>query len=175
MQIEETVIDSIRSRPRFKIFTDISREAYTVHLKEFLTEKSENYFGNINSEAAIIKVKSAEDHFWKPCLALRTEIDSEENKTVIRGIFGPTAAVWTFFMFMNFILGIFWMVFITIWFVEKQIKSNDFPWVLTASFITLGLLAFTFLAARFGRYKAKEEMRKLREFAEESIRKFENS
>lgn len=175
MQIEETVIDSIRSRPRFKIFTDISRENYTDHLIKFLAEKKTVYNGRINTEEAIIHVNSAEDHYWKPCLALRTEIDPDENKTVIRGIFGPTAAVWTFFMFMNFILGIFWMVFITMWFVEKQIKSNDFPWALSASFITLALLAVTFLAARFGRYKAKEEMQKLREFAEESIRKIENT
>ena len=173
MQIEETTIDHIRSRPRFKIFTDISRENYTEQLKQFLEEKSENYSGNINNEAAIINVKTDNNPYWKPCLALRTEIDPEENKTVIRGIFGPTAAVWTFFMFLNFIFGILWMVFITIWFVEKQIKSNDYPWALSASFIILFLLLSTFAAARIGKIRAKKEMQKLREFAEESIRTFE--
>ena len=141
MKIEQTVIDSIRSRPRFKIFTDISRENYTEQLKQFLAEKSENYSGNINNEAAIINVN--------------------------------TAAVWTFFMFLNFIFGILWMVFITIWFVEKQIKSNDYPWALSASFIILFLLLSTFAAARIGKIRAKKEMQKLREFAEESIRTFE--
>jgi len=175
MQIEETVIDSIRSRPRFKIFTDISKEVYTEHLKNFLAEKNADYFGNINTEAAIIKVKSEEDHFWKPCLALRTEHDSEENKTIIRGVFGPTSAVWTFFMFIYFIFGILWMVFITIWFVEKQIKSNDFPWALSVSFLFLFLLIATYIAGRFGQIKAKTEMLKLREFAEQSVQKFEHS
>ena len=173
MKIEQTVIDSIRSRPRFKIFTDISRENYTEQLKQFLEEKSENYSGNINNEAAIINVKTDNNPYWKPCLALRTEIDPDENKSVIRGIFGPTAAVWTFFMFLNFIFGILWMVFITIWFVEKQIKSNDYPWALSASFIILFLLLSTFAAARIGKIRAKKEMQKLREFAEESIRTFE--
>ena len=173
MKIEQTVIDSIRSRPRFKIFTDISRENYTEQLKQFLEEKSENYSGNINNEAAIINVKTDNNPYWKPCLALRTEIDPDENKTVIRGIFGPTAAVWTFFMFLNFIFGILWMVFITLWFVEKQIKSNDYPWALSASFIILFLLLSTFAAARIGKIRAKKEMQKLREFAEESIRTFE--
>ena len=173
MKIEQTVIDSIRSRPRFKIFTDISRENYTEQLKQFLEEKSENYSGNINNEAAIINVKTDNNPYWKPCLALRTEIDPDENKTVIRGIFGPTAAVWTFFMFLNFIFWILWMVFITIWFVEKQIKSNDYPWALSASFIILFLLLSTFAAARIGKIRAKKEMQKLREFAEESIRTFE--
>lgn len=174
MHIEQTVLDSIRSRPRFKIYTDISRENYTQLLKKFLSEKSKEFTGNINSEAATISVKTEHDAYWKPCLALRTEIDAEENKTVIRGIFGPTAAVWTFFMFLNFIFGILWMVFFTMWFVEKQIKSNDFPWALSASFAILFCLMMTFLAARIGKIKAKKEMQQLREFAEESLRDFEN-
>ena len=173
MHIEQTVLDNIRSRPRFKMFSEISKENYTQLLKKFLAERKDDFSGNINTEAAIITVKTEEDQYWKPCLALRTEFDEEEKKTVIRGIFGPTAAVWTFFMFLNFIFGILWMVFFTMWFVEKQIKSNDYPWALSASFVILFLLMCTFLAARIGKIKAKKEMQKLREFAEQSLRDFE--
>lgn len=173
MQIEQTVLDSIRSRPRFKIFTEISRENYTQLLQKFLAERKDEFSGNVNNEAAIITVKTEFDHFWKPCLALRTEIDEEENKTVIRGIFGPTSAVWTFFMFLYFIFFVLWMIFITVWFVEKQIKSNEFPWALSASFVMLFLLAGTYIATKFGQIKAKTEMQKLRKFAEESLRNFE--
>lgn len=173
MKIEETTIDHIRSRPRFKILTDISREEYTAYLKIFLQEREAEFSGNINNEAAMIVVKTLEDYYWKPNLALRTEIDSEENKTVIRGIFGPSASVWTFFMFLNFIFGILWMVSITIWYVEKQIKSNDFPWAFTFSIMMLICLALTFTAARFGKWKGKKQMKQLRKFAEESILNFE--
>ena len=173
MNVEESVIDQIRSRPRFKIFTEITREEYTVYLQTFLAENSAYFEGNVNNEAAIIQVKSNQNHYWKPCLALRTEIDAEENKTLIRGIFGPTSAVWTFFMFLNFIFGIFWMIAFTLWYVEKQIKSNEFTWAFTVSWIMLGCLALTFLAARVGKYLAKKEMNQLRKFAEESIKKLE--
>ena len=91
MKIEESVLDQIRSRPRFKIHTEISRERYVEILKEYLKQQSEQYTGNINSETATIMVKSEQDYYWKPCLSLRTEHDSEENKTLIRGIFGPTS------------------------------------------------------------------------------------
>lgn len=172
MKTEETAIDHIRVRPRFKIFTEISRENYTTFLKNFLASKSDEFSGNINAETAVITVKTGQDDYWKPCLALRTE--TEENKTVIRGVFGPSSAVWTFFMFLYFILAILWMVFITIWFVEKQIKSNDFPWALPVSFIMLSLLLGTYLATRLGQQKARAEMQKLRKFAEESITEFES-
>jgi hypothetical protein len=174
MKIEETTIDHIRSRPRFKIFTDISPDEYTKYLQNFLKERGEQFTGYINNEVSLITVKTKENSYWKPNLALRTEIDSEENKTVIRGVFGPSTSVWTFFMFLNFIFGILWMVGITIWYVEKQIKSNDFPWAFTFSNVILICLALTFLAARFGQWKGKKQMQQLREFAEESIRKFEN-
>ena len=173
MQIEETVLDQIRSRPRFKIFTEISREDYTLFLKKFLSEKSNEFSGNVNQETAIITVKNDQNDYWKPNLALRTETDSEENQTVIRGVFGPSSAVWTFCMFLYFIFGILWMVFITIWFVEIQIKSNEFPWALSLSFVMLICILATYLAAKFGQKKAKSEMQKLREFAEESILKCE--
>ncbi len=174
MQIEETVIDHIRSRPRFKIFTEISRDEYAIYLKRFLKERSLEFEGNINREVAIITVRSEQNNYWNPCLSLRTETDPEENKTVIRGIFGPTSSVWTFFMFLNFIFGIMWMVAITIWYVEKQIKSNDFPWALTFSIIMLVCLALTFAAARIGKWKGKKQMQQLRAFAEDSIQKFES-
>ena len=174
MQIEETVIDHIRSRPRFKIFTEISRDEYAIYLKRFLKERSLEFEGNVNREVAIITVRSEQNNYWNPCLSLRTETDPEENKTVIRGIFGPTSSVWTFFMFLNFIFGIMWMVAITIWYVEKQIKSNDFPWALTFSIIMLVCLALTFAAARIGKWKGKKQMQQLRAFAEESIQKFEH-
>ena len=172
MQIEETVLDQIRSRPRFKIITEIRREEYTAFLKRFLTEKSHEFSGNINNETAVITVKNNQNEYWKPNLSLRTETD-EENKTVIRGVFGPSSAVWTFFMFLYFIFSILWMVFITVWFVEKQIKSNDFPWSLTLSFVMLSAMIVTYVASRIGKKKAGNEMQKHRQFAEESIKNFE--
>ena len=173
MQIEKTVLGEIRSRPRFKIITNISRENYTDLLKNILAEKSDEYEGSINKEVSTIIVKNDHKHFWKPSLSLRTEIDEEENKTAIRGVFGPSSAVWTFFMFLYFFFGILFMVFFTIWYVEKQIKSNDFPWALSLSFAMLFCLSVTYIATRIGQIKARKEMQKLREFAEESVRSFE--
>lgn len=175
MKIEQTVIDSIRSRPRFKIFTNVSSEEYAAHLKQYLAENADSFSGNINAETATIKVKTEEDNYWKPNLALRTEMDPDHKQTVIRGIFGPSSAVWTFFMFLYFTLAILWMVFVTLWFVEKQISSNEFPWAPAASVITASLLILTYAAAKFGQMKAKTEMKKLREFAEDSIGRLEKN
>lgn len=173
MKTEETTLDRIRNRPRFKMYTHLSKQQYAENLKKYLTEHRDEFSGNINQEMATISVITKDDHYWKPCLALRTEID--EEMTVIRGVFGPSSAVWTFFMFLYFLFSILWMTFFTMYYVENQINSNEFPWALNASFAMLILIAATYAAARFGQKKAKDEMKKLREFAEHSTLKFEKT
>ncbi|MEY8760967.1 hypothetical protein [Chryseobacterium tongliaoense] len=171
MQTEETTLDKIRTRPRFKMFTHLTKEEYAENLKIYLKEHKDEFSGNINKEVATICVETKYDTYWKPRLSLRTE--EEDDQIVIRGVFGPSSAVWTFFMFLYFSFSILWMTFFTMYYVEKQIKSNDFPWALSASFVMIACIAATYAAARFGQSKAKGEMQKLRRFAEESTLQFE--
>lgn len=171
MPAEETTLDKIRNRPRFKMYTHLSKEIYAENLKKYLAEHKKEFSGNINKEMATICVETEYDHYWKPRLSLRTE--TEDDNTVIRGIFGPSSAVWTFFMFLYFLFTILWMTFFTMHYVEKQIKSFEYPWALNASFAMLFCIAGTYAAAKFGQSKAKNEMKKLRYFAEESTLQFE--
>ncbi|MCW3161293.1 hypothetical protein [Chryseobacterium oryctis] len=171
MNTEETTLDKIRSRPRFKMFTHLSKDEYAENLKKYLAEHQNEFSGNINKEMATIQVESQYDNYWKPRLSLR--IETEDGHTAIRGVFGPSSAVWTFFMFLYFLFSILWMTFFTMYYVEKQINSQEFPWSLSASFGMLICITLTYAAARFGQYKSKEEMQKLRKFAEESTLQFE--
>ncbi|MDQ0065710.1 hypothetical protein [Chryseobacterium lathyri] len=171
MKTEESTIDKIRTRPRFKMFTHLTKEEYEENLKKYLADHKDEFSGNINKEVATIYVKTEYDNYWKPRLSLRIEI--EEDETAIRGVFGPSSAVWTFFMFLYFSFSILWMTFFTMYYVENQIKSAEFPWALSASFVMLFCIFLTYAAARFGQYKGREEMLKLRRFAEESTSQFE--
>lgn len=171
MEAEESTLDKIRNRPRFKMYTHLTKESYTEHLRDYLEVHKEEFWGNINTEMATICVKTKNDHFWKPHLSLSTQMEDEQ--LVIRGIFGPSSAVWTCFMFFYFLFTILWMTFFTMFYVEKQIKSHDYPWALTASFVMLFLILATYVSARIGQILAKKEMLKLRKFAEESTLKFE--
>ncbi|HCA06848.1 hypothetical protein [Chryseobacterium sp.] len=171
MKTEESTIDKIRTRPRFKMFTHLTKEEYAENLKKYLAGHKDEFSGNINKEVATIWVETKYDNYWKPRLSLRIEI--EDDDIAIRGVFGPSSAVWTFFMFLYFSFSILWMTFFTMYYVERQIKSAEFPWALSASFMMLFCILLTYAAARFGQHKGKEEMLKLRRFAEESTLQFE--
>ena len=160
-------LNPIRTRPRFKIFTDLEAETCAKQLKSQLKIENQIFQGNINNEVANIWIKTEHNEFWKPYLSLR--IEKENHQTVIRGVFGPSAAVWTFFMFLYFIFSITFMVFITIWFVTKQIKSTDFPWAIHVAILSIILLLISFFATKIGQIKAKSEMEQLRDFAEKTI------
>lgn len=160
-------LNPIRTRPRFKIYTDLEPDAYVEKLKLKLKHQNHRLQGNINTEVANIWVKTQHNEYWKPYLSLR--IEKEEDQTVLRGIFGPSSAVWTFFMFLYFIFGIIFMVFITLWFITKQIKSSDFPWAIYLAIFSALCLALTFIATKIGQQKAKKEMEQLRDFAESAL------
>lgn len=159
-------LNHIRNRPRFKMYTDLSPEDCEKNLRAYLDIHKDEFFGNINREVATIFVKTNENNYWKPNLALRLERD--DNITAIRGIYGPTSAVWTFFMFLYFLFTVGWMVFFTLYYVEKQIKTHNYPWSLSCSLLVLVLIGLTYAAARLGQFKAKDEMNALRRFAEEA-------
>lgn len=163
----EEKLNSLRTRPRFKIYTDFDTEICAQKIKSLLALHKENLQGNINNEVANIWIKTEHNEFWKPYLSLR--IEKENHQTVIRGVFGPSAAVWTFFMFLYFIFSITFMVFITIWFVTIQIKSTDFPWAIHVAILSIILLLVSFFATKIGQIKAKSEMEQLRDFAEKTI------
>lgn len=173
MTAHETTLDKMRTRPRFKIYSNLKQDDYKDALQNYLDLNKDVFAGNINRETANIYVKTKDKPYWKPYLALRTE-NSDDN-IVIRGIFGPSSEVWTFFMFIYFGLSILWMVFITLWFVGTQINTDDYDWALSVSFITLGLVLLMYIASKIGQQKAKNEMKLLRQFAIDSTLKHERN
>lgn len=169
---EESTFDRIRNRPRFKMHTHLEPEEFEKIIMASLKEHPE-LTGNVNREVATIEVKTQDHPFWKPNLALRTE--KEDDTTVIRGIFGPNGDVWTLVMFLYFLFGIAWMVFITLWFVGIQINSTDYTWGLPASIGMLIIIIVLYFAVRMGHKKAEPEMEKLRDFVVKSTLKYEKT
>lgn len=59
------------------------------------------------------------------------------------------------------------MVFISLYYVEIQIKTENYPWAIHASIACIVLILLTWMASQFGQKLAKE-MEILRKFAEET-------
>lgn len=173
METEESALDKIRTRPRFKLYTGSSPEEYEAAVKSYLQKHQKYFSGSVHREAAVISVKTEENFFWKPQLSLRCE--KEDGKTVVRGVFAPNPSVWTLFAFLYFILGILEMVFLTLWFVGRQIKSTDFGWALPASIGVFAGICGLFISAKWGQKKSAKEMKLLRKFAVSCLKNFDDN
>lgn len=169
--MKASILESIRNRPRFKLTTPMTRDAYEKRLRSFLQSHKRLFTTRISKDDTVIGVKTSKDYFWKPYLSLRSE--TEDNRTVVRGIIGPSSSVWTFFMFLYFGIGMCWMTFFSLWIVTIQIKNDSYPWAGPVSHLCLLLLFLTWLASYTGKRLASKEIKILREFAEDSMTKID--
>ena len=76
----ETKINKIRVKPRFKIISEVDKDAITQKLKNYILENETIYDGNINNEVASIYAKTSHNNFWKPYLSLRIETVEHKNR-----------------------------------------------------------------------------------------------
>ncbi len=113
-----------------------------------------------------IRIPKKDQHFWSPQLHL--EIYDIDDQPKLKGLFGPSPTVWTFFMFAHFIVA---TAFIGagIWMYVNMSLGDDYLYAIIAMvllFITWFVLYF---AGRLGREAGKKEMHMLYEFMKRTL------
>ena len=102
--------DDIRLRPRF--YKDIDENIETVRQKfiDYTKHVSPGLLMKIRNNHIQFTIQGAKQRYWSPHLSIELEEKegNEKNATHIRGLFGPSQTLWTFFIFLHFIIaGIF--------------------------------------------------------------------
>ncbi|MDO5510249.1 MAG: hypothetical protein Q4F57_06105 [Weeksellaceae bacterium] len=161
-------LSHIRSRPRFKIKTNLSQEEFLTRLEKHFRKENKLLGGYIHKETSIIRLREQKEEYWAPQLQIRTESDDDKPSiTVIRGIFGPKPAVWTFFMFLYFLGGTLVTFFGMIYFVQMRLNLGS--WMVIGFWIGIAILAITWFAAQMGQRIAKRHLQILRNFMEKVV------
>ncbi|MDY7394867.1 GTP-binding protein [Aureibaculum sp. 2210JD6-5] len=118
----DTKINKILLKPRFR--EELS-ESKTTILKKFATvfaKKEHKFRTKLVDNHIVIDVPTEEDHFWSP--QLQIEIVEEENKTILKGLFGPKPQVWTMFMFFHFAVAVAFVVFLVMAYTKYSLKQE---------------------------------------------------
>ncbi|MFD2568544.1 GTP-binding protein [Pseudotenacibaculum haliotis] len=154
--------NDILLRPRFKL--DLKKDKEEL-LRAFLNARETEatpFLIKVVDAHIFIDVLEDDSHFWSPQLHL--EIVEEEEKSVqLKGLFGPKPQVWTFFMFLHFIVA---SAFIGcgIWaYVNSTLdKTSVFPIVML---IVLPLIwGLLYVLGSLGKDFGKKEMKKMHAF-----------
>lgn len=86
---------SVRIRPRFRVHSEFPISSILENVKEVAAADSSCHC-TVSPHHLNIKIPLANRHFWSPELSLSLE-EETENKTIIRGLYGPNPTVWGMF------------------------------------------------------------------------------
>jgi len=149
-------------RPRFKMDFDESQQNLLEKFKNNLEDTNCKYCSKIIDGHIIIDVPIEENHFWSPQLNIEIE-KVEDNKTIVKGLFGPKPQVWTLFMFIHFAAAVSFIGFSVVAYVQYSLKS-DYSFALSMV-ITLPILWFVlYFLGRIGKQTGCKQMEELYEF-----------
>lgn len=161
--------NTIVLRPRFKIELPYHNE---VVLKDFEIAKTsqKEYIVNRIDDHVFIKFPKQKQHFWSPQLHLEiNEVD--EKSSLLHGLYGPNPTVWTFFMFLHFMVAGLFIAF-SIWaYTNWALKSSYALQVSLMLFMVIVWFALYF-AGSIGKASSKNEMLELQEFMNKVLKPF---
>lgn len=157
MEIENT----IALRPRFS--KDVAKPMGKIleNAAKIKSEVKEEYRIKISDEHIFFFITLAKRKYYSPHLHI--ELSENEDKTTnIKGLYGPDQTVWTFFMFLHFIIAgifiIFSMMAYSHWRLKQSIK---FDFVIMALMVVFWFALY--FQARINRKKCQPQMHKLDE------------
>ena len=139
-----------------------SQQELLEKFKKILEDGNCKYCSKIVDGHIVIDVPIEEDHFWSPQLNIEIE-KIEDDKTIVKGLFGPKPQVWTLFMFFHFAVAVAFIGFLIMAYVQWTLKSD----VTFALIMVIGLpilWVIMYFLGRIGKKTGHKQMNELHEF-----------
>lgn len=158
-------MSSFRIRPRFKHEIIGQQNVIESELCDALDQQKQFNYHYLPGHL-YIKIQPGERHFWSPQLHL--SFDQQEDRVVLRGLYGPNPSLWAVFFFGYVILGLL-ATFVAVWGFSLWSlgKDSSILWVIPA----LGVLALLlYLAGQIGQKFGAQQMFDIHHFYENLVR-----
>ena len=112
-------------RLRLRFYKDIPENTDTLRQKfeDYTRLNSDDYSVKTGGTHIWLNIKGNKKSYYSPHLHLELEPKSE-NETHIRGLFGPDPTLWTFFMFLHFMIAGVFLIFCGIAYSDYILKNS---------------------------------------------------
>ena len=157
---------SFRVRPKFKIISEKKVTEIVELLSAKLEETAQPVEGKVFNTHGLLRIKPVEQHYWSPQLSISFE-ETEDHKTIIRGMYGPHPSVWAIFLmgYVLFGLGVFFITMIGL--VRMSLKlDSSILWIVPFLF---GGMVILWLLAQAGQKVGVEQTFIIHHFFEDAI------
>ncbi|MDD3723557.1 MAG: GTP-binding protein [Lutibacter sp.] len=156
-------------RPRFKLHFNESQQKLITKFQSNVKNTNCNYCVKVIDGHIVIDIPAEENHFWSPQLHIEIE-QVKENKSIVKGLFGPKPQVWIFFMFIHFVMAIAFIGFSIMAYVKRTLKS-DYKMALIITFVLPILWIVMYFLGRLGKKRGHQQMDELHGFMMETLNK----
>lgn len=164
-------VNRIILKPRFKERLKVPQETVLKTLKKHFSKADCKYNTKFVGHHLVVDVPEKERHFWSP--QLHVEVEKEGDKTsVLKGLFGPKPQVWTFFMFVHFVVAVAFFVFLVIAY-SKYTLDKDYNFALTMCIILPVLWLIFYVMGQLGKKKGYTQMLALHDYLMEGLSKLQ--
>lgn len=153
--------NSIALRPTFSIDVPQTMQEILEKATAIKTQVKDDFIIKISDHHLFIFITHAHRKYYSP--HLHVELTQNDNKTTnVRGLYGPDQIVWTFFMFLHFIItGVFFIFAIMAYSHYTLKQSTTFDFVIMAIMVVFWFALY--FQARINRTKCQPQMKKLNE------------
>ncbi|MCG9791303.1 hypothetical protein [Flavobacterium algicola] len=121
---------------RLRFYLDIPENSIQIlqKFKDHSLQKSDDFAVKKSGNHIWLDIIESKRKYWSPHLHLEIESKSEKE-THIRGLYGPDPTLWTFFMFLHFIIAGIFLVFCAIAYSDSVLKNP-----ITIDIVIMGLM-----------------------------------
>nr|WP_298657621.1 hypothetical protein [uncultured Flavobacterium sp.] len=161
-------------RLRLRFYKDINENIEVVRAKfiAYKKIKSTDYLMKIRGNHIQFTVSGDKHQYWSPHLTVELEEleNSNGQATHIRGLFGPAQTLWTFFIFLHFIIAGVFLVFSMFAYSNYSLNKPT-----TSNLIIMGLMVLCwFLLYFIGRQTRENGYEQMEELENEFKKIIEN-
>lgn len=149
---------SIALRPRFEVESKKSVEQILERAKILKSELKSDYQIKIIDEHLYFYFSKEKRKYYSPFLHL--ELEADEGKTIIKGLFGPEQLLWTLFMFLHFIVAGLFLVFSMMAYTHWSLNQSIVLDVVIMTFMVVFWILL-YVIARINREKGVPQMHEL--------------
>lgn len=147
--------EEIVLRPRFRMELSEASETVLNRLETSKTTQNDFIVSRVDQHV-FIRIPKAKQHFWSP--QLHIEVDEIDDTTcLLRGLFGPSPTVWTFFMFLHFLVACLFIGF-GVWAYSNAALDKSYAIQVAFMFFMVLVWFALYFGGRWGKATGKQEM-----------------
>jgi len=156
---------SFRIRPRFRQLSNEKPEEIQKAIKKKIENRNDQFTAFFMDDHITIKIHSRHRHFWSP--QLNISLETIQDITVIRGLYGPNPTVWAVFFFGYAALGIIVVIASMLLLSQYMLEMETRFWWIIPACISFAVMLY--IIAQMGQKFGASQMFDLHHFYEETI------